>query len=151
MQKWQFLIHNSTLETFIWSVIWKTYFLFYIYNWYILIIPVVFLRYINAPLFLQRTHNKNNYLRIDYKNGYLILLNLTRLLRIPLWIWYCHLCIEGHLWLHLLEEQHSCMPSPSAPDPIRVQPCVCCLFWTNRNSKWKYLLLLKPWWQMSLL
>ncbi len=26
------------------------------------------------------------------------------------------------------------MPSPLAPDPIRVQPCVCCLFWTNRNS-----------------
>ena len=63
----------------------------------------------------------------------------------------------------------SCMPSPLAPDPIRVQPCVCCLFWTNRNStavtsiflylshfpirdmspstgaisKWKYFLLLK--------
>ena len=29
---------------------------------------------------------------------------------------------------------HSCMPSPLAPDPIRVQSCVCCLFWTNRNS-----------------
>ena len=29
---------------------------------------------------------------------------------------------------------HSCMPSPLAPDPIRVQPCVYCLFWTNRNS-----------------
>ena len=28
---------------------------------------------------------------------------------------------------------HSCMPSPLAPDPIRVQSCVCCLFWTNRN------------------
>ena len=25
------------------------------------------------------------------------------------------------------------MPSPLAPDPIRVQSCVCCLFWTNRN------------------
>ena len=24
--------------------------------------------------------------------------------------------------------------SPLASDPIRVQPCVCCLFWTNRNS-----------------
>ena len=29
---------------------------------------------------------------------------------------------------------HSCMPSPWAPDPIRDQSCVCCLFWTNRNS-----------------
>ena len=63
---------------------------------------------------------------------------------------------------------HSCAPSPLAPDPIRVQSCVCCLFWTNRNrmtvtsiflsislsnqsyesfnrrfSKWKYFLLLK--------
>ena len=28
---------------------------------------------------------------------------------------------------------HSCMPSPLAPDPIRVQPCVWCLFWTNRK------------------
>ena len=63
------------------------------------------------------------------------------------------------------------MPSPLAPDPIRVQSCVCCLYWTNRNSKgvtsiflssslsnqnyesfnqryiskWKYLLLLKLW------
>ena len=27
----------------------------------------------------------------------------------------------------------SCMPSPLAPEPIRVQPCVWCLFWTNRN------------------
>ena len=25
------------------------------------------------------------------------------------------------------------MPSPLAPDPIRVQPCVWCLFWTNSN------------------
>ena len=29
---------------------------------------------------------------------------------------------------------HSCMPSPLAPDPIRVQSYVCCLFSTNRNS-----------------
>ena len=29
--------------------------------------------------------------------------------------------------------EHACMPIPLAPDPIRVQPCVCCLFWTNRN------------------
>ena len=29
---------------------------------------------------------------------------------------------------------HSCMPSPLAPDPIRVQTCVCCLFLTNKNS-----------------
>ena len=25
------------------------------------------------------------------------------------------------------------MPIPLAPDPTRVQSCVCCLFWTNRN------------------
>jgi len=29
---------------------------------------------------------------------------------------------------------HSCMPSPLAPDPIKVQSCVCYLFWTKRNS-----------------
>ena len=62
----------------------------------------------------------------------------------------------------------TCHSSPLAPDPIRVQSCVWCLFWTNRNSmagiiyhsiyliiqlemnpflcKWKYLLLLKPLW-----
>jgi len=28
---------------------------------------------------------------------------------------------------------NSSMPSPLAPDPIRVQPCVWCLFCTNRN------------------
>jgi len=26
------------------------------------------------------------------------------------------------------------MPSSLAPGPIRVQSCVCCPFWTNRNS-----------------
>ena len=26
------------------------------------------------------------------------------------------------------------MPRPLVPDPIRVQSCVCCLFWTNKNS-----------------
>ena len=71
-------------------------------------------------------------------------------------------------WVVLILIPHSCMPSPLAPDPIRVQSCACCLFWTNRNSmavhlyfylthsiqleinlyigaisKWKYLLLLK--------
>ena len=29
---------------------------------------------------------------------------------------------------------HSCMPSPLALDPIRVQSRVCCQFGTNRNS-----------------
>ena len=29
---------------------------------------------------------------------------------------------------------HFCIPSLLAPDPIRVQSCFCCLFWTNRNS-----------------
>ena len=62
---------------------------------------------------------------------------------------------------------HSCTRSPLGPHPTRVQSCVCCIFWTNRNSlavtsfylshypirdmnpwisaisKWKYLLLLK--------
>ena len=66
--------------------------------------------------------------------------------------------------LEYFKPVHSCMPSPLAPHPIRVQSCVCCLFWTNRNSmagtsiflsislsnhsigaisKCKYLLLLK--------
>ena len=35
------------------------------------------------------------------------------------------------LWLF---DIHSCMPSPLAPHPFRVQSCVCCLFWTNINS-----------------
>jgi len=73
--------------------------------------------------------------------------------------------------VNLYNKTHSCMPSPLAPDPIRVQSCVWCLFWTNRNSmagtsiflsisssnqsyksfisafsKWKYVLLLKLWW-----
>ena len=30
--------------------------------------------------------------------------------------------------------EHSCLASPLAPDPIRVQSYVCWLFWTNRNS-----------------
>ncbi len=37
---------------------------------------------------------------------------------------------EIHNQYHL----HSCMPSSLAPNPIRVQACVWCLFWTNRNS-----------------
>ena len=36
------------------------------------------------------------------------------------------------LYTHV-SANHSCMPSPLAPDLIRVQSCVCCLFWTNRN------------------
>ena len=32
-----------------------------------------------------------------------------------------------------LQWYHSCMPSPLAPDPIRVQPCVWCLLLTNKN------------------
>ena len=68
----------------------------------------------------------------------------------------------------LFETAHSSMLSPLALDPIRVQPCVWCLFSSNRNcmavtsilvssslsnqrrililalyTKWKYLLLLK--------
>ena len=38
-----------------------------------------------------------------------------------------------HYWYGFVTS-HSCMPSPLAPDPIRVQPCVWCLLWTNRNS-----------------
>ena len=30
--------------------------------------------------------------------------------------------------LYALVKESSCMPSPLAPDPIRVQSCVCCLF-----------------------
>ena len=38
------------------------------------------------------------------------------------------------LQFSLQPDGHSCMPCPLAPDPIRVQSCVCCLFWSNRNS-----------------
>ena len=38
------------------------------------------------------------------------------------------LCLSACLLIH------SCMPIPLVPDPIRVQSCVCCLFWTIRNS-----------------
>ena len=42
-------------------------------------------------------------------------------------IWCVTFCILGFpLSLFML--------SPLAPDLIRVQSCVCCLFWTNRNS-----------------
>ena len=40
-------------------------------------------------------------------------------------------------WSTLLSHSvrpHSGIPSPLEPDPIRVQSCVWCLFWTNRNS-----------------
>ena len=39
----------------------------------------------------------------------------------------------NQLKLHLKSLYHSCMPSPLVPDPIRVQSCDWCLFWTNRN------------------
>jgi len=29
---------------------------------------------------------------------------------------------------------HFCMPRSLASDPIRIQSCVCCLFWTKINS-----------------
>ena len=86
--------------------------------------------------------------------------------------------IHNFMW-HLIPEDVVCpnnihlylipllYASPIVPDPIRVQPCVCYLFWTNGNSmavtsfslshypirvmipsigaisKWKYVLLLK--------
>ena len=39
---------------------------------------------------------------------------------------------------------HSCMPSPLAPDPIRVQPCVWCLFWTYRKLHCRNIYLAYP-------
>ena len=33
-----------------------------------------------------------------------------------------------------MKNTHSCILSPLAPDPIRVQSCVWCLFWTYRIS-----------------
>ena len=45
--------------------------------------------------------------------------------------------IQSSIWSWIWDEaliSHSYMQSPLAPDPIRVQSCVCCLFWTNRNS-----------------
>ena len=50
---------------------------------------------------------------------------------------YLSKLIPGHgYWNRVRYSYNSspCMPSPLAPDPIRVQSCVCCLFWTNRNS-----------------
>ena len=55
---------------------------------------------------------------------------------------YSHLncCFIGDKWGNVVKEyvyvyyDRSSMPSPLAPDPIRVQSCVCCLFWTKRNS-----------------
>ena len=40
---------------------------------------------------------------------------------------------DGLTPLHYAARYHSCMLSPLALDPIRVQSCVYCLFWTNRN------------------
>ena len=56
-------------------------------------------------------------------------------------IWQClllKLCLLkfkliSFLLFKLFFHFHSSMPSPLAPDPIRVQPCVLCLFWTIRN------------------
>ena len=81
------------------------------------------------------------------------------------------LLIPNDIEFNSISAYHSGMPCPLAPDPIRIQSYVCCLFWTNRNSmvvtsillsillsnqsyesfnrrsaKWKYLLLLKLWW-----
>ena len=39
--------------------------------------------------------------------------------------------IQEQQFTHI--HRHSCTPSSLAPDPIMVQLCVCCLFWTNRN------------------
>jgi len=53
-------------------------------------------------------------------------------------IQFCNLIIEWYFVKKKLykstELKHSCMPSPLAPDPIRVHSCVWCLFWTNRNG-----------------
>ena len=40
----------------------------------------------------------------------------------------------SHKVTFLFPFHHSCMPSPLAPDPIRVQSCVSCLLRNNRNS-----------------
>ena len=47
----------------------------------------------------------------------------------------------GFVTSYLLYSRAINMPSPLAPHPIRVQPCVWYQFWTNRNGKsdkWKY-------------
>jgi len=41
--------------------------------------------------------------------------------------WILKSAVNGNIYFY-------CMPSPLAPDPISVQQCVSCLFWTNRNS-----------------
>ena len=45
---------------------------------------------------------------------------------------------------------HSCMLSSLAPDPIRVQSCVCCLFWINRKSMYIYLIIQSELWILTL-
>ena len=87
---------------------------------------------------------------------------------IPPWQLLTFTKIKDKLQVQGLMYCHYSMPSPVALDPIRVQSCVWCLFWTNRdcmavtsiflsisfpirdmnslinaNCKWKYLLLLQ--------
>ena len=48
----------------------------------------------------------------------------------------CTLCAIYCILYHTHKPcTHSCMPSPLAPDPIRVQSCLCCsLYWTNNMA-----------------
>ena len=48
----------------------------------------------------------------------------------------CTLCAISCILYHThIPCTHSCMPSPLAPDPIRVQSCLCCsLYWTNNMA-----------------
>ena len=52
----------------------------------------------------------------------------------------CLKCIFQTIYFHFKQTWYSllgpctCKPIPFAPHPIRVQSCVCCLYWTNRNS-----------------
>ena len=45
----------------------------------------------------------------------------------------CKLQLNHLLDSNILKPIQTCMPISLAPDPIRVQSCVWCIFWTNRN------------------
>ena len=118
MKRWQCPIHKGTLETFIWSIMWK------IWSFVICLCSsnaqVIFVKKTKINSFSKfKTSKYNSWLEKALKETI-----LNRALT----------SLHGdQLKLHLKSLYHSCLPSPLVPDPIRVQSCVWYLFWTNRN------------------
>ena len=75
-------------------------------------------------LYLKKGESKAHYPHIYLSS----LFNLYLSTLISIW-----LSIYLYIFFSIIDN-HFCMPRPLAPDPIRVQSCVCCFFWTNRNS-----------------